>query len=57
MIFAANRLTAGDAIELAQSQETGLPEYLISFCAGDGSVRSFAISIGEIREIVLEIAD
>ena len=57
MIFAANRLTAGDAIELAQSQETGLPEYLISFCADDGSVRSFAISIGEIREIVLEIAD
>lgn len=57
IIFAANRLTSCEAIELNQAQNSSLPEYLISYHTGDGSIHSFAIGIGEIREIVLEIAE
>lgn len=57
MLFAANRLTAGEAVELSQSGEASLAEYLISYHTGDGSVRTFAIKNDEIREIVLEIAE
>ena len=57
IIFAANRLTACEAIELNQAQNSSLPEYLISYHTGDGSIHSFAIGIGEIREIALEIAE
>lgn len=57
MVFAANRLTAGETVELSQSTDASLAEYLISYHIGDGSVRTFAIKIGEIREIVHEIAE
>lgn len=57
MVFAANRLTAGEAVELAQSKDALAPEYLIRFRAGDGEIRTFALKTDEILEIVDEIAE
>ena len=54
MIFAANRLTVGEAIAVPAADDLG---HLLTYRNGDGSVHKLVISVGGIREIANEIAE
>lgn len=56
MIFAANRLTCADAVELGSTAAYGEASYLISFRDGSGQRRIVAFGPAAMREIVSETA-
>lgn len=57
MLFAANRLTVGEAIQIAQSENAQMPEYLLTYSSGAGESFSMTVSVDEIREITMLIAE
>ena len=57
MVFAANRLTGEEAIEIAQSETARMPEYLLTFRNAAGQVCTLAAEADELREITTVIAE
>lgn len=57
MVFSANRLTLGEAVELGDSGTTAAPMYLVSYRDGTGVRHTVAVGTEIIREIVAKTAE